>query len=149
MATSITGGCACGAVRYALGSAPFDAGWCHCRICQLVSGAPAMVFASVTDGDLDFTEGADKVRRFNSTGFGYRLFCGACGTPLVMKVDHQPETVDFTVATLDHPQAVAPGFHIFRASKIGWFETADDLPRHDRFRPDTRGLEGTEPPGES
>ena len=27
-----------------------------------------------------------------------------------------------------------------------WFEPKDSLPRHDRFRPDTRGLKGTKPP---
>ena len=142
----LRGGCACGAVRYELRSRPFDAGWCHCRTCQLVSGAPAMVFASVPAGDLKFGEGAGQVRRFRSSGFGSRQFCGACGTPLTMQVDHQPETIDFTVATLDDPGSVAPGFHIFHASRIAWFETADHLPRHERFRPDTRGLEGTEPP---
>jgi len=104
-----------------------------------------MVFATVPAGDLVFTQGGDKVKTHASSGFGHRLFCGQCGTPIGMKFDHQPGTIDFTVATLDHPDAVAPGFHIFRASRIGWFETADDLPRHDRFRPDTRGLEGTEP----
>ena len=65
---------------------------------------------------------------------------------LLMAVDHQPETVDFSVATLDDPEALAAGFHIFWASRIAWFEPTDDLPRHERFRPDTRGLEGTEPP---
>ncbi|HUG45426.1 MAG TPA: hypothetical protein VMK31_02795 [Sphingomicrobium sp.] len=35
---------------------------------------------------------------------------------------------------------------IFRASRIGWFERADELPKHERFRPDTRGLEGSQPP---
>jgi hypothetical protein len=141
-----TGGCACGALRYELASTPFDAGWCHCRICQLNSGAPAMAFASVPAGHLVFTQGEDRVRRFKSSGFGHRLFCGACGTPIAMQVDHQPETVDFAIATLDEPDAVAPGFHIFHASKIAWFETSDALPRHARFRPDTRGLGGTEPP---
>ena len=41
----------CGTVRFRLASAPFDAGWCHCRTCQLNSGAPAMAFASVKAGD--------------------------------------------------------------------------------------------------
>jgi hypothetical protein len=63
-----------------------------------------------------------------------------------MQVDHQPETADFSIATLDEPEAVPPGFHIFYASRIGWFDPGDDLPRHDKFRPDTRGLEGTDPP---
>jgi len=141
------GGCACGSVRYELQSPPFDAGWCHCRICQLNSGAPAMAFATVPAGDFVLTAGEDKVRRFNSSSFGRRLFCADCGTPILVQVDHQPETVDFSIVTLDHPDAVPPGFHIFYASKVAWFETSDDLPRHRRFRPDTRGLEGTEPPG--
>jgi hypothetical protein len=98
---SITGGCMCGQVRYELKSQPFDAGWCHCRTCQLSSGAPGMVFASVPDGDLVWTRGGDKVKSVPSSSFGHREFCGDCGTPFLMKVDHQPETVDFSVATLD------------------------------------------------
>lgn len=144
----LTGGCMCGAVRYELKSEPFDAGWCHCRTCQLNSGAPAMVFASVPDGHLEWTNGGEKVKFVRTSSFGHREFCGECGTPFLMKVDHQPETVDFSVVTLDEPGAVVPAFHIFWGSKVPWFEPADALPRHDRFRPDTRGLEGTEPPGD-
>ncbi|HEY0313101.1 MAG TPA: GFA family protein [Allosphingosinicella sp.] len=146
MSEPLTGGCTCGAVRYALKSAPFDAGWCHCRTCQRTSGAPAMVFASVPEGDLVWTQGADGVRWFASSSFGHRAFCGVCGTPFLMKVDHQAETVDFSVATLDAANAVAPGFHIFWGSRVAWFDPGDDLPKYEKFRPDTRGLEGTEAP---
>ena len=146
MTGSIEGACACGTVRYRLESEPFDAGWCHCRTCQLVSGAPALAFASVPAGDYVVIRGEERVRRFESSSFGHRRYCGDCGTPLTIEVRHQPDTIDFTIATLDDPDRVEPGFHIFRSSRIGWFETADELPRHDRFRPDTRGLEGTEPP---
>jgi hypothetical protein len=105
------------------------------------------MFASVKVEDHVFTKGADAVKTFKSSSFGHRLFCSACGTPLAMRVDYQPETIDVTVSTLDDPDPVAPGFHIFHASRIAWFETKDDLPRHPRFRKDTRGLKGTEPPG--
>ena len=142
----LSGGCMCGAVRYELKSAPFDCGWCHCRTCQLTSGAPAMVFATVPEGDLVWTKGSDVVKSVPSSTFGHRTFCGACGSQFLMKVNHQPETVDFSVATLDEPGAIAPGFHIFWRSKLPWFSPGDDLPRHDKFRPDTRGLDGTEPP---
>jgi hypothetical protein len=138
----------CGAVRYELTSEPFDCGWCHCRTCQLNSGAPAMVLASVPEGDLVWTKGADKVKSVSSSSFGHREFCAECGTPFLMKVDHQPETIDFSVLTLDEPEAITPGFHIFWASKVGWFKPADHLPGHEKFRPGTRGLEGTEPPGD-
>ena len=61
-----------------------------------------------------------------------------------MEADHQPGTIDFAMS-LDDPQ-IEPSFHIFYASRIRWFVTADRLPRHDGFRANTRGLEGTEPP---
>ena len=146
MDQAIKGGCACGVVRYELRSRPFDCGWCHCTICRGVSGAPAMVFATVPVTDLLFTRGESEIGTFRSSDFGRRRYCRACGTPLTMQVDHQPETVDFAVTTLDDPEIAPPGYHIFHDSRIGWFETADDLPRHARFRPGTRGLEGTEPP---
>lgn len=103
-----------------------------------------MVFASVAEGDLMWTHGTDKLKSVPSSSFGHRLFCNECGTPLLMKVDHQPETADFSVATLDHPEAIAPGFHIFWDSKVSWFEPKDDLPRYGKFRPDTRGLDKIE-----
>ena len=105
-----------------------------------------MAFASVAEGDWVPVQGADAVRKVRSSSFGHRGVCGECGTPLYMKVDHQPETVDFSIATLDEPGTVRPGFHIFWGSRVSWFDPGDGLPRYEKFRPDTRGLEGTEPP---
>lgn len=138
------GGCLCGAVRYRLKSEPFDAGWCHCRTCQLNSGSPAMAFATVPIDDFEFTQGGELIGTVATSDVGQRRFCTRCGTPFLMQVKHQPTTVDFSVATLDEPGRVAPGFHIFYDSRIAWADAADKLPRHDRLRPDTRGL----PPGQ-
>ena len=145
----LTGGGMCGAVRYELKSDPFDCGWCHCRTCQLNSGAPAMAFASIGNDDWAFTQGSAAVRMVKTSSFGHRTFCGQCGTPLYVHVDHQPDTVDFSIVTLDKPGMIVPEFHIFWSSKVPWFNPGDDLPKHDRFRPDTKGLDGTEPPDES
>jgi hypothetical protein len=139
----------CCAVRFELKSDPFDCGWCHCRTCQVNSGAPAMAFASVKRGDWTPAAGADRMKTIQTSSFGHRSFCADCGTPLYVEVDHQPNTTDFSVATLDDPDTVPPGFHIFWASKVGWFNPGDDLPRHQKFRPNTSGLEGTEPPDNS
>ena len=142
----LTGGCLCGRVRYELKSEPFDCGWCHCRTCQLASGAPVMAFATVKLGEWIVTEGEADVRRCRSSSFAERLFCGRCGTPLAIDYDIQPETFDFSVVTLDDPDAIRPGFHIFWSSRVAWFDPGDDLPKHDRFRPNTVGLNGIEPP---
>jgi hypothetical protein len=139
----------CGAVRFELASAPSDCGWCHCRTCQLNSGAPAMAFASVRRGDWVPTAGRDLIETVKTSSFGHRTFCSACGTALYVEVDHQPDTTDFSVVTLDDPGAIAPKFHIFWSSKVPWFNPGDDLPKHGRFRPNTEGLAGTEPPDDS
>ena len=146
---SLTGGCLCGSVRYELKSEPFDCGWCHCRTCQLFGGAPAKAFASVPSGDHAWTEGEAAVSWIKTSTFGQRAFCSECGTGLLVKVEHQPETVDFPVVTLDDPKLAPPEFHIFWGSKVDWFNPGDDLARHDKFRPDTRGLDSTEPPDQS
>ena len=139
----------CGTVRYELKRDPFDCGWCHCRTCQLSSGAPAQAFASIRRGDWIATSAPESIRMVRSSSFGQRFFCGECGTPLYVTVDHQPDTLDFSVVTLDEPDAVPPEYHIFWSSKIHWFNPVDDLPRHERFRPGTVGLSGTEPPDDS
>ena len=108
-----------------------------------------MAFASVPTEDFVWSQGELQVRWINSSSFGRRAFCGNCGTPLQVRVDHQPETVDFPVVTLDDPGAAAPEFHIFWSSKVAWFDPGDQLPRHAKFRPDTRGLAGGEPPDNS
>ena len=134
------GGCSCGTVRYRLESEPFDTGWCHCRACQRVSGAPALVFTTVPAQDFVVETGQDAIGTTRPTDFGVRQFCTRCGTPLTIAVDFQPDTIDVAAATLDEPDQVTPGFHIFYASRIAWAEAGDALPRHERFRPGTRGL---------
>jgi len=67
------GGCCCGAVRYHLASAPFDAGWCHCRTCQLNSGSPAMAFATVRSSDFRYDECAPLIACFAASGLGQRI----------------------------------------------------------------------------
>src|SRR5207253_6201306 len=137
-----TGGCMCGKVRYKLNSDPLEAGWCHCRTCQLWGGAPAMAFLGVPAKDFSWTKG--EPRWVRSSSFASRGFCADCGSPLQVNADFQPDTVDIPIVTLDDPDGVEPGFHIFWGSKVGWFNPGDDLPKHARFRPNTRGLDGTE-----
>ena len=131
--------CLCGDVTLEITLPSKWVAHCHCTMCRRVSGAPVMAFATVPFEDFVVT---GSPRRFRSTGFGERWFCGECGTPLAMHVDHQPETIDFTIASLDAPERVVPQFHLFVEKRIAWFETADALPRHAGFRPDTRGLSG-------
>ncbi|UVO49560.1 GFA family protein [Sphingomonas sp. SUN019] len=134
------GGCACGVVRYALRSAPRDPAWCHCRICQLNSGSPAMAFATVPAADLVLEAGEDVIRYFASSEAARRHFCGNCGTPLYVADLREPENLYVSLVTLDDPAGVPPGFHIFYAEHIPWAPAGDDLPRYDGFRRDPNAI---------
>jgi hypothetical protein len=93
-----------------------------------------MAFASVKAADFTFVDGETAIGQFASSETGRRLFCSRCGTPLLMRGNEGATTLDFSLATLDEPDRIAPGFHIFYASHIAWAPAADGLPRHDRGR---------------
>jgi hypothetical protein len=54
----LTGGCQCGAVRYALYTEPTSADICHCRMCQKAVGNLFMAVAGVPEDQLVWTKGA-------------------------------------------------------------------------------------------
>jgi hypothetical protein len=97
-------------------------------MCQRASGAPVVAWLTVASAGLAWTDGAPAVNR--SSQKAERLFCPRCGSQLAFREIAEPDHVDVTLASLDDPEAVRPSHHIWTASRIGWFDTADDLPRY-------------------
>lgn len=128
------GGCLCGALRYRLDGALIDTGYCHCRLCQRASGAPVVAWCTIETGGFAWTLGNPRVYR--SSDLYQRESCAVCGTQLVFRRSVDPRYVDITIASLDAPAELAPEYHIWRMSRLPWFETADSLPRHDDAGPD-------------
>ena len=135
MELPLEGGCLCGQVRYRISAEPAHAGYCHCRMCQRASGAPVVPWLTVASQAFAWTGGAPGVYR--SSQSAERLFCPTCGTQLVFREFAEPDLLDVTLASLDDPEAVRPRHHIWTASRIGWFDTADDLPRYRERSPGT------------
>jgi hypothetical protein len=121
----LTGGCQCGAIRYALSAKPRGAAPCHCRMCQKASGAPFMVFAGVPTKFFAFTRGAPTI--FQSSDIAERGFCNLCGTPLTYRLKTS-ERISITVGSLDDPEAVAPNEQHGVESKLSWTAALDTLP---------------------
>ncbi|WP_417309229.1 GFA family protein [Devosia sp.] len=121
----LTGGCQCGAVRYALRTVEGPA-LCHCRMCQKAFGS---YFAPLgTAIDLVWTRGAPS--RFNSSNRAARAFCSACGTPLAYLQDDGG--IELALGTLDDPSAVPPVKQINDADALPFFATLHTLPNPHR-----------------
>jgi GNAT superfamily N-acetyltransferase len=132
----LTGGCCCGAVRYAVDAAPVDVCHCHCGLCRRSSGAPVVTWLTVPRSSLRLLNGTPRERR--SSARAVRGFCADCGTALTFRADAHPETVDVTVASLDQPELMAPREHIWTRSALPWMRLDDDLPRYDERVPVSR-----------
>jgi hypothetical protein len=129
---TLAGGCHCGAIRYRLASEPSHVDLCHCLDCRRSSGAPVVCWAGFNQADLVLEKGSP--RSFNSSGTAHRDFCGDCGTGLFYRNEGLlPGMVEVQSATLDDPEALPPHQHIQAAERLGWMESAHELPSVERF----------------
>ncbi len=130
-AMTMTGGCRCGAVRYAAEGEALHHALCHCRDCQRSAGAPMVGWAMFSAERVSVT---GEVVTHASSEHARRQFCGVCGTGLFYINEAMlPGMIDIQSATLDDPQALPPGGHIQVAERIGWMADAHALPMFDRY----------------
>jgi hypothetical protein len=91
---TITGGCLCGAVRYAIEAEPIVTRTCWCADCQKFAGGNATV-------NVVFPREAVKIegelRDYSSTAASgnlmHRGFCPKCGTPVTTVSERRPHII--------------------------------------------------------
>ena len=130
----LSGGCQCGAVRYALYVQPLDPSICHCRMCQKAMGNLFSASASVPRKEFAWTAGAPAT--WQSSAIAERGFREQCGTPLSFRYLSR-ERISVTTGSLDEPARARPTSQIGIESRVPWFgelaglpasSTADDPP---------------------
>lgn len=127
MAEPMTGGCACGRVRYTAQIHDDDAYLCHCRMCQRATGSVSVAFKNVEQADVSWEHEPDW---YDSSAIAVRPYCRACGTSLGFKFKQGSDKIDLTVASFDDPSRFKPSHH-FGAESIhrAWLNTGG-LPEH-------------------
>lgn len=128
----LRGGCHCGALRYRVSARPKTSGYyCHCRICQRTTGAPAIACFGVPVGAFSYVKGAPAI--YKSSSWGQREFCRTCGAQILYRNQRRAREVSINTATLDKPAVLAPLRHIYDESRIPWFDAGSALPRSRKF----------------
>ena len=115
------GGCACGAVRYRLASAPLFVHCCHCLNCQRQTGSAFVINLLVETDRVEVLTGEpEPVAAPRDDGSVQRIFrCPTCQVAVFSEYGW-PELRFVRAGTLDDPSSVEPDVHIFTRTKVPW-----------------------------
>lgn len=132
-ASTLTGRCLCGAVRYRCGPLLYPATWCHCTSCRRASGTTPVGWFTVAIDSLIWL--GDAPSSIGSSPGVERRFCAICGSPVTYWSERRPQEIDLTLGSLEEPDRVTPVDHIWMADAPRWDRPRDGLPQYPGLRP--------------
>jgi len=127
----LSGGCACGAVRYTVRGTPIFVNNCHCTLCQKQTGSTSVVNMFFETERLMQHSGETTRHAVKSGSGGDHVIvrCAACGTAMWSFYPRLGELgAGIRAGTLDDPGEVTPDAAIFVAHKMPWVTLPDSLP---------------------
>jgi hypothetical protein len=135
MKLPLTGGCACGAIRYESTAEPMLMFHCHCRDCQRSSGGPFTSFVIVPAEACKLLQGS---LRFHDSpshrgGKTHRGFCADCGSPVLAKTDANPDIVAIRTASLDDPGSFNLQMDVWTSDAHPWDQMNPALPKFEKY----------------
>ena len=135
MTDLLEGGCACGAVRYRLGSPPLFVHCCHCRDCQRQAGSAFAINALIEANRFALLSGETAASAMpTDSGQPHHIFrCTACGTALWSDYGGRSTIRFVRVATLDDPTVLTPDVHIYTRSKLPWVALPAGAPAFEAY----------------
>lgn len=118
----LTGGCLCGAIRYAVSSPVTALRACHCTHCQKTSGTGSSVNAVIQGKDFALTQGKPKryAAKADSGRTLLRFFCGDCGSPIYSQRESSPERLVVRAGTFDDSSGMKIASNIWTKSARPW-----------------------------
>ena len=125
MAEQMTGGCACGRVRFTVTGESDEAYLCHCRMCQRATGSVSIAFATFPLGSIAWDGEPDW---YDSSPIARRPFCSHCGTSLGFIFKEDSGWMDLTVASFDDPSKFTPKHHFGAESMQRHWINTEGLP---------------------
>ena len=130
----MTGGCACGAVRYRLAAEPLLVHCCHCLDCQRQTGGAFAINLLIEADRVELLGEAPKPvdvpRDHGAPQTVHR--CPRCEVAVFSTYSH-PRIWFVRGGTLDDPSAIEPDVHIYTRSKLPWVRLPEGVPAFEAF----------------
>ena len=136
MSTSWTGGCACGAIRYAISGQPLFENHCQCRDCQRKSGTGHGSYLTFPRAGVELHGEATHWDMVGDSGnVKTRAFCPTCGSPVYMTFAANHEVFTVHAASLDDPGRFNPQAVTYGVRGHAWDHLDPALRKFDRMPP--------------
>ena len=126
---NLSGGCACGAVRYEVTGKPLSVHACHCTDCQTLSGSAFGLSMVLSQSDIEVTAGALGINTFSAgTTKMLRHHCEQCGTAIWFSSPDYTDIIALKPGTLDDTSTLRPLAHVWYRSAQPWLNIPEDVP---------------------
>jgi hypothetical protein len=126
-----TGGCLCGAIRFAASGRPYRVGICHCLDCRKHHGA-LFHASAIFPEDAVVIEGETR-------DYAGRHFCPGCGSPVFSRTGDE---VEINLGSLDTPDQMTPTYELWTVRREAWLPPFPLAHRYERDRESTGRFEG-------
>ena len=118
------GGCACGAVRFAVEGEPVRVGLCHCTSCRKESGS---AFTAYAIWPRQAFSGSGEIATWEG-----RSFCPICGSRLYSLTEDEAEV---KIGALDEaPTTLSPQYELWVWRREHWLDPLPGRVQHQRDR---------------
>jgi hypothetical protein len=126
----VTGGCACGMVRFEADGPPDRVGICHCLDCRKYHGALFYAAAIYPETHVRITGDAQM--------YDGRYFCPTCGSRIFNRSDAE---IEVNLGSFDDINVFQPSYELWTIRRESWLP---EFPVHHRFERDRPGEERRE-----
>ena len=132
----LRGFCECRRVQFEVDGEINDFSHCHCSQCRRLHGAAYATFAGVARDQFRYVSGEDAIKSYASSESHERIFCGECGSNILVALDDDSENFYLSMSTLEGDPLCPAGYHIYVGSKAAWHEINDDLAQYEEDVPE-------------
>lgn len=136
MTVPYTGGCARGAIRFAIADEPLFQNHCQCLDCQHASGTGHGSYLTFARQGVKQSGDASLWAMVgDSANVKTRAFCPTCGSPVYMTFAAVPDVFTVHAASLDDPSRYKPQAVTYAKRGQAWDHLDPAVPRFDHMPP--------------
>jgi hypothetical protein len=99
-------------------------------------GAAYATFAGVEADKFRYLSGEEDIKTYASSHDHQRVFCGNCGSNILVSVDGYADFLYLSMGAVDGNPSLPEPYHIYVGSKAPWHEIDDDAVQYDEAEPE-------------